>query len=353
MSYTPPTLVTIYQRVIADMESRLTNGLKIPRVSLLGIVATGIAGASHLTYGFLKWMYRQIFIDTSDENGLTRHGNLYDVPRKEPSYTTGYVAFTGTASYTVPAGTLVANGEGYEYATQADFTIGDASVEVVAEEEGASGNTEETTLSLSVADPDVSSEVTVVSGFDDGRDLETLEDWVLRLLQRTQSPPSSGNAGDYVRWAQSVTGVDKAWCIPLYLGGGTVGVVVGTSDLQAVGSAILANVETYIEEAKPVPAAVTYMDLIPVDTDYEISITPNTVELRQLVRAKLDELHRLESGPGYTLLLSHIRAAISSAGVDDYEITDIRVDSVSIGINNITSTVPQAPVFNTATFATL
>ncbi len=357
MPFNRPSLTTIYQRIIADMESRLTEGQRIVRVSLLGIVATGLSGAQHLAYGFLQWIFEQIFVDTAEGIGLTRWANIYGLPRKAPSYTTGTVSFTGVDGHTVATGTLIVNGNGYEYATQADYTINLASppapVEVEAVEEGANSNTDETTLSLSESDPNVSSDVTVESGFDDGRDLETEEAWILRLLQRLQEPPASGTCGDYVRWAQEISGVDKAWCIPLYAGGGTVGVVVSASDLQPVGTAILQDVEDYVDSVKPVPADVTYLDTVPLDTDYYISITPNTAAMQTAINEKLDELHRLESEPGGTLLLSHIRAAVSSAGPDDYEITDIVVDSSSIGVANIETEVPNAAVFSSATYASI
>lgn len=349
-----PTLEEIYQRIKADMESRLTGGLRILRVSMLGISATGFAGAIHLMYGFLHWISKQLFVDIADEIGLTRWGNILGLPRESPSYATGYVAFEGVSTYTVIAGTVVVNSSGIEYETQDDFIIDtDTSVEVVALTEGTSGNTTDETLSLSVPDENVNTEVSVVSGFDDGTDLELLDTWRLRLLFRLQNPPGSGNAADYIRWALSVSGVDNAWCIPEYAGSGTVGVIVSKVNFEQVGSTILSNVETYIESAKPVPASVTYLDIEPIPVIYTISLDPNNTEIQDSVTEKLNTLHLQEATPGGTILLSHIRAAISSSGANDYEITDINVDGVSIGVNNITCSTPEVPIFDSGVYSTL
>jgi uncharacterized phage protein gp47/JayE len=321
---------------------------------MLGISATAFSGVTHLMYGFLENISRQMFVDNADEYGLTRWGNILGLPREAPTYATGYVAFTGVSTYIVVEGTVVVNGSGIEYETQDDFIIDtDTMVEIVATTEGVAGNTSEDTLSLSVPDVSVNTEVDVISGLDDGADLELLESWRLRLLQRLQNPPGSGNAADYVRWALSVANVDNAWCIPEYSGSGTVAVVVSKNDFESVGSTVLTDVETYIESVKPVPAAVTYLDINPIPVIYTIEINPYSVELQDAISEKLNDLHLAESGPGNTLLLSHIRAAISSSGVNDYGITDIDVDGSSIGVNNITSSTPDTPVFDSCVFSAL
>lgn len=357
MPFNRPTLNEIWQRAKADLESRVTGGQKIVRVSMLGVIGTVLSGASHMLHGFLEQISKEVFVDTASELGLTRWGNILNLPRKAPVYTTGTVYFAGVIGYTVPAGTSVVNSDGYEYTTDSAYVIpavlGSTTVDVTAVEEGTTGNTEDTALSLSEASTSIETEVPVVSGFDNGTDLETLEAWVQRLLQRLQNPPSSGNESDYIRWALEVEGVEKAWCEPAYAGAGTVGVLVSKSDFQGVGSTILADVESYVETVKPVPSVVYYIDTVPVDTDYEISVTPNTPEMQALIEEKLDDMHKIESGPGQTILLSRIRAAIASAGPTDYDITGITVDSVAIGVTDITSTIPEAPAYNSVTFSDL
>lgn len=358
MSYDRPTLSEIYARIKAEIESRVTDNEPIAKVSVYGVLAAIVSGGLHLVYGFIDWVAKQNFPDTADETGLTRLGNLWGIPRGNPVETTGDVSFTGVATTVVPSGTVVVNSEGYEYTTQAAFTIGTTtSVEVLAAEEGIAYNTDDSLLELGSPITDVDNEVNVIDGFQNGEDLETIEDWAARLLRRIQEPPSSGNVEDYVTWALEVDGVGKAWCFPAedYLGAGTVGLYVADENLDPVSAAILQDVEDYIEVERPIPAKVDYLNIVVTSSyvDFAISLDPNDADLQSAINTNLQNLFLLESGPGETILLSRIRSAIASAGPTDYEITDIDVGGVSIGVNNITSTAPNTPVFNSVVYSAL
>lgn len=353
---TRPTINEIYDRIKADLESRVTDGVKIPRVSLLGLTNVVFSGSIYLLYGFVQWVAKQLFVDTADGEGLARWGNILGLPRKAATYTSGVVSFTGTAAHVVPTGTLFQNSDGLEYETQADFTIGTtASVAAEAVAAGASYNSEDSTMELSSPDPDIDTDVTVVSGFDDGTDQETEANWIIRLLQRFQNPPASGTTGDYERWALSIDGVGKAWCYggSDYAGAGTVGVYLSDAELQPVSAGIKSSVETYIDTVKPIPAEVSVVDVNPWDTDYYISISPNTAAIQAEIESQLSDLHLSEAEPGGTLLLSQIRSAIAASAVTDYEITDIDLNSSSIGVVNVTTTKPNIAVYNSVTFASL
>ena len=356
MAFTRPTLSEIYQRIKADMESRVTAGVPIPRVSLLGILAIVMAGASHLMYGFIQWISRQIFPDTADiDFGLPRWGARYNLPRKAAQYSTGYVAFTGTNGFTVPQYTAFKDADGYEFETQNDFVIGtDDGVEAYSVSPGSSYNTAYDTFELSSGDADIDDTVTKVSGFDDGTDIETPEAWRARILQRIQNPPSSGSVSDYIRWALEIPGVGKAWCIPgeEWLGGGTVGVGLATEDLGAVSASIISDAVDYIDEVRPIPAAVTVFSVNPVPAIFSMKLQPNTTEMQDAINENLTTL-LIEEADLRTneIKLSHIRAAIGSAGPDDFELTDIDVNSVSIGVANITTVRPNVAVFSNAIYS--
>lgn len=354
MSWTRPSLQTIYDRIKADMETRVTSNVPIPRVSMLGVLAIVFAGGIHLTYGFLVWIFKQIFVDTAGEIGLTRWGNILGLPRKSATFTTGSVSFTGTGGHVVLAGTTFINSEGYEYTTADSFTIGTTtSVTATAVEDGVEYNTGDTVFILASPDPDIDSEVNKEGdGFDDGTDIETLENWALRLLQRFQNPPSSGNVADYVRWALEVDGVGKAWCYPAeeWAGAGTVGVGVATATLGAVSGSVLTDVENHVEEEKPIPAHVDYFTVDPVSMTFGIDISPNTPEMQAAIDEQLTALFILEARPGGINLISHIHQSIAAAGPDDYDITEIRYDGLLIPTANFTTPIPQVATFGGATY---
>jgi len=353
-----PTLEEIFLRIKADMESRLTGDVKIPRYALLGLQSIVFAGASHLQYGFLEWIAKQVFPDLASEWGLTRWGRILNLPRKAEQYTTGVVEFSGTPGQAVVITTGVQNSGALEYTTDEATEIGlggTVQASVTAVNAGSDYNTLETTLVLSSPTGGIDTDVSVISGFDDGVDLESLEDWRARILQRFQNPPSSGTTGDYERWALEVTGVARSWAFAAedWGGAGTVGLGVSDGALNAVSATILQNVETYVDGVKPEPAAVDYFNVIPKPTEYAISISPDSTAIREAIIEELKALHLAEASPGGTLLISSIRRSVGSVPVDDYEITDIVYDSVSIGANNVVAAGKDIPQYASVTFSAL
>ena len=66
---------------------------------------------------------------------------------------------------------------------------------------------------------------------------ETDPELLARVLDDIRRPPAGGNKYDYVKWALSVSGIAKAYCIPLAQGLGTVDVIV-LANSTATGSEI-------------------------------------------------------------------------------------------------------------------
>lgn len=339
MAYQRPTIQTIYGRIKADMESRVTSGVKIPTFSLLGVLAIVFAGAIHLVYGYLDFISLQLFVDTATKEWLDRLGNMYGIPRKAATFATGEVTFSGTDGTTIPAGTALQNEDGIRYSTVSDVIIssGFALADVQADVEGEVGNNTYSSVFLVSPISGVDTEATISTPIEGGVDQETDDELRVRVLFRMSNPPASGNAADYQRWATEVAGVGKAWTITAdqYQGAGTVAVIIATNELEVVDTAVKAEVIANIEEQRPIGASVDVLDIDAKDTDYTLKISPYTSDLISAVEESLRELHLAEAAPSGTILLSHIQAAIAASGVNDYVITDIEVDGISIGVNNI------------------
>ncbi len=80
-----------------------------------------------------------------------------------------------------------------------------------------------------------------------------------------------------------------------------------------------AVVAAYIEARRPVCAEVTVEGPTDSPLNYTITPVPDTPEVRAAIAAELDDLHAREAEPGGTLLISHIREAISiAAGETDH-----------------------------------
>lgn len=350
MPFNRASLQQIESRVQSDIESRLPGTDPRLRNSVLSIIARAVAGAVHSVYGYLDWQSRQLLPDTSDAEVLDRQASLWKILRKAASPATGNITFTGTNGTVIPAGTQLQRADGALYTTNADATIatGTATAAVTASTPGLSGNAIATsTLTLTTPISGVNSVATVATGgLAGGADIETDDALRARLLERIQAPPHGGADFDYVSWAKEVAGVTRAWVSPLASGPSTVTVRFMTDDLTANGipdGAKVTEVQSYINARRPVTAAVTVAAPTPVVRNFTIRIVPDTSAVRAAVEAELRDMLRREAEPGGTILLSHIREAVSIAAGE----TD---STVSVPAADVTHTASQIAVMGTITW---
>lgn len=325
MPWVRPSRTEIIDRIRADLSARLLpDGGSAPRRSSVDTLAVVEGGAVHLLYGFLDYMAKQPFEDTADAEFLERRARMRGITRKSAVAAAGSVLLTGTDGAVVPAGAELSRADGalFTLAAAAAIAGGQAVAEVTASVAGADGNTAAgVSLSLVSPVPGVQSAAAVqADGLAGGYDEETDEELRARVLERMRQTPQGGNKDDYERWAKEVAGVTRAWCKPLWLGLGTVGVIV-VCDNQA-GTIVptaekLAEVQAYVDALRPVTA--THYVLGPTlrPVDYTISITPDTPEIRAAVADELAALFS-DQEPGGTAYLSQVREAVStSAGETD------------------------------------
>ena len=269
MPFDRPGLAVLDERLAADIESRLPGTDPKLRRSLLGILARAVAGAHHELYGYLDWIARQAFPDTADAAELDRWSRIWGVQR---------------LAATRAAGTVWRAESGAEYETASEVTIAD------------------------------------------GGALR------LRLLFRIQSPPRAGTADDYVMWARAAhPDVTRAWATPLASGLGTVTVHFMTDAATGDGvptTTVVDAVQDDIDARRPVTAAVTVSAPTAVALDVTIgSLVPDTAAVRAAIQGEIKDLILRESAPGATILISHIREAISAAADEtDHVLTSPTAD---------------------------
>lgn len=334
MPFNRPTLQELIDRAVNDINARLPGVDARLRRSNLNVLARVHSGAMHGLYGYLDFLQRQVIIDTAETEFLERWASIWGVPRKAAFAATGNATFTGVNGSVIPAGTVLLRSDGAEYATFADAVIvaGTAIAVATAAVPSAAGNTDAGSL-FSLASPiaGVNGVVTVAAGgLTQGIDAESDDELRARLLARIQQPPQGGASADYIAWALQVAGVTRAWVYPLELGAGTVVVrFVRDDDASPIPDAgEVAAVQAYIDVRRPVTANLTVIAPIADALNFTISVTPNTQAVKDAVQTELKDLIRREGEPGATLLLSHIREAISEAA----------------GETNFNMTVPSADV---------
>ncbi|MEQ5769998.1 baseplate J/gp47 family protein [Halomonas sp. H33-56] len=324
MAFQRPTLAQLIERTNADVASRLPAGRgAVLRRSALGVLARALAGLSHLLHGHLDYNARQLLPDTADSEHLRRHASLWKIQPTPATYASGPVTLTGTGN--VAADTVLQRDDGREYLVATGVVLsGSGEVTVTAREPGSDGNVEAgLAMSLLSPVPGIDSTGTVAAGgIAGGADPESDPRVLTRLLKRMQEPPQGGSDPDYEQWALAVPDVTRAWVYRRWLGAGTVGVAFVCDDLDPIipDAAKVAEVQAAIDAERPVTAepvafAPTEAPLSPTIS----GLTPNTPEVRAAIAAELADLVKREAEPGGTLLISHIREAISvAAGESDH-----------------------------------
>ncbi|SAL20823.1 baseplate J protein [Caballeronia cordobensis] len=346
-----PALTDIVARTRGDLLTRLSQD-ELLRRSDAEVLSRVLAGASHEIHGYLDWIARQVIYDTADDEILIRWASIWGVEQKAAAAASGNVLVTGAVGTLIPVDTLMKRADGEEFTVTADTTLGASatSVPVEAVEAGAAGNTVATTT-LTLLNPiaGVQSVVTVDSGaLTNGSDIESVTSLRSRFIARIQQPPAGGSKSDYERWALEVPGVTRAWVYPKEMGAGTVTVrFVRDNDASIIPDAaeVLA-VQNYIDDPsrRPVTADVYVVAPVAVPLNFTIQLTPATAAVKAAVEAELRDLLLREAAPGVTLLISHIREAVSTAAGE----TDNVVVSPT---TNQVYTTGQMPVFGSITWA--
>lgn len=336
MPFSRPSLSDLITRIRDGIFSRLS--FEQLRRSDAEVYGKELAGASHELHGHLQFIAQNVIYDTATIEYLDRWAGIWlTTPRIPAAAAVGNVTFTGTNGTLIPAGSVLVSATGVEYATDADATIsgGTALSAVTALTGGANGNlVAGSLLSLTTPIADINSTVTVDSNaLTQGADQEDDIKLRARLLARIQQPPHGGADYDYVNWALEVPGVTRAWVYPQELGLGTVTVrFVRDNDASIIPDAgEVTAVYDYIEARRPVTANLTVVPPVAVPLNFNIAVTPNTAAVKAAVETELRDLIARESEPAGTILLSHIREAIS----------------IAAGESNYTMTVPSADVTNT------
>lgn len=336
MSFSRPALADIIQRVRNDVLSRLAEDDVLRRADA-EVYARVLGGVAHGLYGFIEWLSQQLIYDTAEVEYLERWCSIWGVARIAAAPASGSVTFAVQAGAVIPAGTLLQALDGVQYQTTADATVTapTATAPIVAVVAAAAGNRAAgQSLSLVSPVPGVQPTATASLLFG-GADIETDDALRARLLTRIQQPPQGGAAYDYTAWALEVPGVTRAWVYPQELGLGTVTVrFVRDNDASLIPDAgEVAAVQAYIDARRPVTAQLTVVAPVAVPLNFSISgLVPATAAVRAAIEAELADLLLREAQPGGTILLSHIRAAISAA-TDE---TDYVLTSPAVNVTNTT-----------------
>jgi uncharacterized phage protein gp47/JayE len=323
MPFETPSLPVLIDRTQSDLASDAL------RRSDSQVLARTLAGTAYGLYGYLDWIAGQILPDRADEETLERVAALrLNQPRKPAQPAEGVISFSATGGVLLDADSVLQAGDGRTYKITIGLTTeaGVNTTTISAVDAGTLGNAD-TGLTLTLVQPvaGIINAFTVMApGLKGGIEKEGLELLRARVVRSYRIIPHGGSADDYETWALEVPGVTRAWCRSNYLGPGTVGLfVMRDNDSDPVPSpAQLQEVKDHIEPLRPVTAELYVLAPTEKPVLYSIHPVPDSTVVRASIQAELIDLHEREAGLGETLLISHIREAISgAAGETDHSLT--------------------------------
>lgn len=346
-----PTLSEVTARVRQDIRDRTEGGDSFLRRSVEGVLALVIAAIAHSLWKFLRKVAGRAIPSATFVDQLLKWCAFFGVDRLLATKASGELVFAATNGTEVPSGRQFTRSDGVLYASTAIATAAgdEVTVPVEAVEAAADGNFDAgATIRFSSPLAGVDAEGVVgVDGLTGGRDLETPQALFQRLLLRVRSPRRGGGPGDYEFWALEVAGVTRAFEVKHKNGVGTMSVAVvddTKEDITDVDIGVLGAVKDHILAFAPLDAdtlEVFTPTALPVD--FEMSVVPNTSEVRAAVEAQLVDYFATTAKMGESLPLSNINEAISAAeGETSHDLTDPTAD--------VEPTAYQIPVLGDVVF---
>lgn len=362
MAFARPTLAEIRARIQADLNTRANGGTPYLRRAFEYVLSWAVAAVVHDLHGHIAYATTQQLPTDCDETQLAKWGQMVSIPRKQPTAATGNYVFTGVNGSVIVEGSQVQVAGNIVYETTAEGTIsgGTATIEVEAVEVGEAGNTDGSTPGALV------SPITGVQsagafdadGAEGGTDLEELETWRARVLDRLATTPRGGTSEDYEVWVRETPGVTvrSVFVTPLRGGAGTVDVAflvepVSPSTDPIPSAPQIALVQDYVDSKRPADMAGCTVYAPTAQTqNYNIAIRPNTTPVQEAIEASIRAMHEREVGMGDTLLISKLNEAVSiAAGEIDHSFTTPSANVTATSADHIIlpgsfswSTLPEA-----------
>ena len=345
MSLNRPTLKQIRDRIVGDFQLAGNANAELPGTIEYALL-NALAAASYAAHGAIDYNAKQLFDLTAEDEFLLRRAQPFGLELIVAQFAIGTATLTGVDASVIVIGSELQAPDGQLYTTDAEATIvaGTIDVAITAVTAGAAGN-QDAPASLTFTSPiiGVDSAATVTAGLAGGADQEAIERFHARFADRKKTPPRGGSSDDYVSWTkQASVDVTRVWPVRNKndldaLEYGSVVIYFATDDLATPipTAGHITTVEDYLNLAniRPIGAKQIYVEA-PVAKNLDITFTsldPNNATVKAAIAAEVTDLLKREAKPNGTILLSHIREAISIAtGENDYTMTVPSADVTTV-----------------------
>lgn len=331
-----PPITALINRITSDILAQMNDDDVLRRMDS-AVMGRVVAAAVNALYGSLEYLAKNMLPDMADEEWLYRHSAMKKVERKSPRASLGYVRWEGVDdNLKVPAGVIIQRGDRREFITIETVTSskGSLRVRVQAIEPGLDSNSDDgepMTLASPINGLPSTGYADEIYG---GDDLENLEEWRLRIIDRWYHIPQGGADADYEIWALEVNGISRAWAKRTWRGAGTVGVMLATNDPDHPTPSPEHIEETRLHILPLAPIAGSGLFVFGVDEhpiDMDITLQPDSAEIRAAVIAEVKAMLYRDGVPGGKIYPSRISEAISLATGEFTHKLNEPADDVQLG----------------------
>ena len=228
MSFTPRTTAEIRDALLsfwaAEYESRGVT-LLVAAGSDAYLMASMIAVVQSLCDQQARQIARDILPDQASDEAISRFGYVYGIAQRPATAATLEAQVTGAATvttYPIPAGTQMTWTDGLLYDVIDTSVTTDGSFHATISLRCATTGVETTraigdVLTFSSAPSGLNPTAPVTSVTTSGESAESFQAWALRIIERLQERPASGNRADWQAWVLAYTGtpIVDAYVYPL------------------------------------------------------------------------------------------------------------------------------------------
>lgn len=240
-------------------------------------------------YAEMALIIEASFPQTSWGDWLTKKAEEHGIIRQEATNSSVILTITGQAGVAVSEGALFSTNDGKNFITVETKKIestGTVDIKAQSQDVGTSCNVDAETITKIPMSIYGVSAVTNKNSAYDGFDEETDEELLERLLFKVRQPATSGNKNHYIIWATNVEGVGGVKVLPLWNGNGTVKVIITNAENEIATEDLIAKVQNYIDEQRPIGATVTVVSPKPLNIDIGLKVTKgsgNPNEIKNVV----------------------------------------------------------------------
>lgn len=240
-------------------------------------------------YAEMALIIEASFPQTSWGDWLTKKAEEHGIIRQEATNSSVILTITGQAGVAVSEGALFSTNDGKNFITVETKKIestGTVDIKAQSQDVGTSCNVDAETITKIPMSIYGVSAVTNKNSAYDGFDEETDEELLERLLFKVRQPATSGNKNHYIIWATNVEGVGGVKVLPLWNGNGTVKVIITNAENEIASEDLIAKVQNYIDEQRPIGATITVVSPKPLNIDIGLKVTKgsgNPNEIKNVV----------------------------------------------------------------------